>query len=457
MAEQNREALPRLRPKHWKTSYLRQGNRAKKSALAEELGAPGRLPRGYLQRISSETNVPLPTLKHWRKKILSGLNPFKRKTHPSRALPKAIEDQIYEQIMARIQQRKYTPRAYLRKVAQDLGKPVRPGFKAGRKWMKGFLLRYKLSLRIPHLKRRTAPNDDVVSSFLADFEIAKMQLPRQLILNMDETAWRLNNGRLQTITRTGADEVTVETSLDEKTCLTVICAVCASGRKLPPWVIVKGKTARCEAKYRENPKLRHYIRSHKLVVDHTECGWATAALMNKYIKWMSDQIGGRIGYLLWDLHSSHRDAGVKQKAEKHSINLSFIPAGQTGQWQPLDRRIFGYLKAVAQQQLDEICVDSDLGSLDMADALVVLMESWEKLRPKDIRNAWEHLFMADDLEEEDVAEDPEDEGRSIADESTDDLEEEEEYYELHAEEEDQFVEHSEELPSDLEEEDDWYE
>ena len=81
------------------------------------------------------------------------------------------------------------------------------------------------------------------------------------------------------------------------------------------------------------------------------------------------------------------------------------------------------------------------------------MESWSALPQKHIRKAWDHLFMADDLGEEDVVEDPEDEGRSIADESTDDTAEEEEYYELdQGEEEQEFVEHSEELPSDLDEE-----
>ena len=84
---------------------------------------------------------------------------------------------------------------------------------------------------------------------------------------MDETCWRLDNGTLHTIARRGADDVTVDLSIDEKTSITVICAITAAGHKLPPWAIIKGKTARCEQRYRDSPKI----------------------------------VTGRISYLIWDL------------------------------------------------------------------------------------------------------------------------------------------------------------
>ena len=205
---------------------------------------------------------------------------------------------------------------------------------------------------------------------------------------------------------------------------------------------------RSEKKYSEDPILRHYIRSDKLVVEYTASGWTTAGLMKKYVSWLRDQVGGRICYLLWDLHRSQRDAAVKQKAHDEQVNLSYIPARQTGEWQPLGRRIFGQLKAVSRRQLDEICVDVDLGTLDIADALVVLMESWDAIRQNDIRNVWVHLFIADDPGEEGVAEDGEGDDRSLADDSESDTIEEEEEYNW---ESDEFAEDLAELPSDLDE------
>ena len=428
-----------LRPLHRKTSYRHRGTEEQKQRIIDKLQLPTRLVKGLLDELHAETNVPIGTLKDWRTKLRKGINPFKRKPHPARSLPKDVEDEIYERIISRIKQRKYTPRAYLRKIAQDLGKPVRPCFQAGRRWMVNFLMRYKLSLRVPHFRRRTEPDDDIVSAFLADFEVAKMQLPRQLILNMDETAWRLSNGIVKTIHRRGADDVCVETQLDEKTCLTVICCVTASGRKLPPWIICKGKTARCEKRYRDSLKLRRYITSGKLIITHTESGWATGDLMQKYIDWVSDQVGGRICYLLWDLHSSHREIAVKMNAEARLVNLSYIPAGQTGEWQPLDKRLFGHLKAVAQSELDRISVDQDFGTLDMVDALVMLVEEWSRLKVEDVKAAWDHLFIIDP--EDAIEEDPNDEATSIAEPvNSDDSDEEGDDFE-------EFVEHSEELPS----------
>ena len=265
-----------------------------------------------------------------------------------------------------------------------------------------------------------------------------MQLPRSLILNMDETSWRLNNGTLRTIARRGADDVTVDLSIDERTCITVICCVTASGRKLPPWAIIKGKTARCEARYRSSPKLSHHIRAKRLIVDHTESGWATAELMKRYVKWLGEQLGGRFSYLLWDLHSSHRDEEVKKKAHKKNVNLSFIPAGQTGEWQPLDKRVFGAVKKQAEERLNEICVNEDLADLNMMDALAILVDVWYALPQEDIKKAWAHLFPAEDLPEEIQQIDGEEEDEEGYSENSEGFEEEED--ENGSEVEEEFVE-----------------
>ena len=419
-----------LRPKVRRTSYRYRGSKKDRATIKQILSQPGRLRRGVLQWLHNKTNVPVRTLKEWRSGLLDpnrpDYDPFKRSPHPPRALPKSIEDQIFQAVNQRIQAKMYTPRAFVRRIAQDLGKPVNPKFKAGRKWFRNFLHRYKLSLRIPHAKRRTTPNDEHLSGFLEEFEIAKMQLPRTLILNMDETSWRLNNGTLRTVARRGADDVTVDLSVDERTSITVICCVTASGKKLAPWAIIKGKTARCEARYRDSDKLRRLIGGKRLILDHTESGWATAALMERYLSWLSKQLGGRFSYLLWDLHSSHRDQGVKEKAHKKNVNLSFIPAGQTGEWQPLDRRIFGAVKRQAEERLNEICVDQDLANLDMMDALAILVDVWEQIPAEDIKKSWSHLFIADDLPVE-VQANEEEEAESEAESPEEfDYEEEEE-------------------------------
>ena len=62
------------------------------------LKKPGRLARGTLNDIHKQTNIPINTLKTWRKNFLDpeqpDYNPFKRRPHPPIQLPQAIEDRI---------------------------------------------------------------------------------------------------------------------------------------------------------------------------------------------------------------------------------------------------------------------------------------------------------------------------------------------------------------------------
>ena len=95
--------------------------------------------------------------------------------------------------------------------------------------------------------------------------------------------------------------------------------------------------------------------------------------------------------LLWDVHASHRHESVKQAAQEHGICLSFIPAGQTAIWQPLDRRIFGIVKQKAKLRFQEVIIRKGLENVDMIDAIVVLIEVWRSLSEQTIRKAWSHL------------------------------------------------------------------
>ena len=72
--------------------------------------------------------------------------------------------------MDRLRSGQYTPKIWLRQIALEIGLPVNKKFRAGRKWMKGFLFRYGLSFRIPYLKRRTPPDDDVIANLDSPIE-----------------------------------------------------------------------------------------------------------------------------------------------------------------------------------------------------------------------------------------------------------------------------------------------
>ena len=111
----------------------------------------------------------------------------------------------------------------------------------------------------------------------------------------------------------------------------------------------------------------------------------------RYLKILSKHMKKRWIFVLWDVHSSHRKDTVKEYARDHKIQLSYIPAGQTGYWQPLDRSIFGLLKKKTQAELERLALTKDLAEIDMIDTLVTLTNVWNSLDPETIARSWKHI------------------------------------------------------------------
>lgn len=382
-----------------------------KESLREALSQP-QLPWGRIAEIQSQTQIPRPNLDRWRAQLLRGEDPWapaKRRSHYS--LPPHIEARIYDDLISRVDQNQFVPRPVFRTVAKNYGVIANPNFKAGRSWTKGFLKRFGLSFRLTHPRRRTAPNDAVVAAFLQELEVAKEQMEPSLIFNMDETAWRLFNGQLLTLTRRGVDEVNpCDARVDDKANFTVLCTITLDGQKLPPWVIVKGRTDRCEDSYRNDPRLRSVL-GKKLFLTHSDSGWSTSEVMKQYLEWLAEEhTRGSWAYLVWDVHASHRHDEAKRAAAENAINLGYIPAGQTSTWQPLDVRVFGALKAHARSLLDAQCLQRPIAELDMVDALLILVQAWRDLKRETIITGWKSLVDLETWLGGDEEEDEEEEG-----------------------------------------------
>jgi hypothetical protein len=211
------------------------------------------------------------------------------------------------------------------------------------------------------------------------------------IINVDETSWRIVNGSIKTIAKQGSGKVP-GTGIDPKTCLTVIAGISASGQRLPLWVVCKGTTDRCTTRFRNVPALAQAIREKKLYMTFSDNGWVTTAVAQQYVKWLRKtwKPGGRI-CLYWDVYASHRCAAVTNEAANQAIELQFIPGGGTGDWQPLDRVVFGALKRIATGLFESAAAKPDAPIFDMNWALTILLQSWDRLKVKTIRNSWAPL------------------------------------------------------------------
>ena len=109
---------------------------------------------------------------------------------------------------------------------------------------------------------------------------------------------------------------------------------------LPFGIVAKGKTSRSEKKY-------HIGFSSNDFITHSQSGWTTAQVMQEYLVWLWDRMGKKLFCLILDVFEAHRDDSVKELAEDLGIQLIYVPACGTGEFQPLDRRLFGIVKKIS--------------------------------------------------------------------------------------------------------------
>jgi hypothetical protein len=75
-------------------------------------------------------------------------------------------------------------------------------------------------------------------------------------------------------------------------------------------------------------------------------------------------------------------------AEGLNIRLHFIPPGMTDEFQPLDRKVFGILKAYGKL-LFLRQTTTFVGRRTKQNAVQDLMAAWERLQPTSIEAAWD--------------------------------------------------------------------
>jgi hypothetical protein len=274
-----------------------------------------------------------------------------------------------------------------------------------------FKKRHKLSSRRFHLRRRDRANSSHDTADWVD-KITDLlnTVPHEYIINCDETAWRVVPNGLLTWAPVGADGVSVGLNASDKESITVLASITAARTKLPLQFIAKGRTVRAERNQLGD------IEYHETT--HSESGWTTTATFLLYLQWLRARYGpGPELHLILDLYSVHRSDQVKAEAARLGIRLYFIPAGFTDELQPLDRYIFGVLKAMCRRMFHRFTEDVQ-DTVRKPDAAEFMVRAWEQVDENVMRKAWgiyeepyddaeptqEDIFM-DDADEDRIDED----------------------------------------------------
>jgi hypothetical protein len=80
--------------------------------------------------------------------------------------------------------------------------------------------------------------------------------------------------------------------------------------------------------------------------------WATENVIVEFSEWVHGEIADyRLCVLIMDVDPSRRTERALATAEAENVEFLVILAGRTGRFQPMDRRIFGEMKARARADL----------------------------------------------------------------------------------------------------------
>ena len=144
----------------------------------------------------------------------------------------------------------------------------------------------------------------------------------------------------------GARQVAIVGKEDKRE-ITVLLSVAASDDMLAPQVIYQGKTEGCHAKV---------TFPEDWNVTHSETHWSTELTMLEYIdkvlvpyvtqtRQKLELAMDHPALALFDVFKAHRCDTVLEKLRQNHINQVFIPAGCTGELQPLDVSVNEQFKA----------------------------------------------------------------------------------------------------------------
>lgn len=270
-------------------------------------------------------------------------------------------------------------------------------FNASLPWVYKYLKRHFLTFKEAHYERRGAIKNSEVQRFLEELADAIAEYGENLVLNMDETCIRTFNPRRKQIAQKGKDTIKLsKDKLNEKEGTTYIAILPMNPQIKMPFVIVaSGRSELCEEKFK--------IENNNDYCLHSTTGWTNEAVMIKYLRWLSQQMNGQKFALILDVFRAHKKQAVLEEAAKLNIKLIFVPSCGTGVYQPLDRKIFGIVKAKLRK---ESCnVKSDENRFRKIHSLMCTI--WEEISDKAINSAWDipdlgkFLILDQDSDDED--------------------------------------------------------
>jgi hypothetical protein len=167
--------------------------------------------------------------------------------------------------------------------------------------------------------------------------VRENSIPEDLIINFDQTGLNIVPVSGWTLHDCGAKQVEI-TGLDDKRQITAVLGVSLSGNLLPLQLLYLGTTSICHPKYKFPDNFHIW---------HSANHWSNVSTMEEYVdKILVPYFSAQKEHLglgedqkalaIFDVFKAHRADAVQELLTKHNICMVYVPAGCTGELQPLD-------------------------------------------------------------------------------------------------------------------------
>jgi hypothetical protein len=223
---------------------------------------------------------------------------------------------------------------------------------AGTDWYYGFLARHpEMSLRSPEatsLARIYGFNKTAVSKFFENLLCVNEReiLPASRIYNVDETGVTTVQKPQKIMARKGQKQVGKLVSGERGCTITVVAAMSAAGNFVPPMIVFPRK--------RIHPALGNNAPINS-VIAVSKSGWINKELfvqwLHHFIDFSRSSRANKV-LLILDNHEAHSSATAIDLCKENGVILLSLPPHTSHKMQPLDRTVFGPLKAFYYRECD---------------------------------------------------------------------------------------------------------
>ncbi len=208
------------------------------------------------------------------------------------------------------------------------------------------------------------------------------------VYNADETNMYFSPQPTSTYAPRGSRTVSIKGADSSSRC-TVMLGASMTGKKLPPFLIFRGKNERTGHIKRELAKRDGYPDDMEYGVQQK--AWMDEALMLEWMEkiWQPEtQHSNKVTYLILDEHRAHLTSAVRKAFADCNTEVDIIPGGYTSKLQPMDVGLNKPFKGYVSDNFTDWLIINRNKKPTRQDVSAWILSGWNRLSEQIILNSF---------------------------------------------------------------------